>query len=141
MSYLRSFILALMSLAFLSAPSLAQPRTAPALRGQTAPPADPNFVTCSPYIELMYSNGGLTVGCTDDKAPANAYSFVVAPGDSPSIDQVIAFVQPYAMAVKIAQIMPSTGVQMKTPFQSFNQRIGFYLDNGKIVGMRMMTAN
>jgi hypothetical protein len=45
------------------------------------------------------------------------------------------------MAVKIAQIMPSVGVQMSTPFQSFNQRIGLYRAGSKITGMKMMTAN
>jgi hypothetical protein len=145
MSCQRSLILALMSLAFLSAPGLARQRTAPALRTPPPPPAepasDPNFVTCGPYISMTYVNGTLIVGCTDDSAPSSNYSFQVVPGDNPSAEQVIAYIQPYVMAVKIAQIMPSVGVQMSTPFQSFNQRIGLYRAGSKITGMKMMTAN
>lgn len=142
MKKIRIAALAMTSTAILATPGFAQLRTAPAGAGlPTQQASTPDFVTCSPYLQLMYLNGGLTVGCSDDKAPSNSYSFVVAPGNNPSIEQVIAFVQPYVMAVKVAQIVPSSGVQTMTPFQSFNQRIGFYLENGKIVGMRMMTSN
>lgn len=123
----------------------AQQRAAPVLRTPPPQPAqpvsDPNFVTCGPYISMSYVNGALIVGCTDDNAPSNNFSFQVVPGDNPSAEQVIAYIQPYVMAVKISQIMPSVGVQTKTPAQSFNQRIGLYRAGDKITGMRMMTAN
>lgn len=130
-------ILALLSALTVASPSAAAQRTA----GSAPQSANQNFVTCDPYIEVMYVNKAVIVGCTDDKAPKAPHSFTVVDGDSPSPEEVIAFVQPYAMTVKILQVMPSSGVQMKTPFQSFNQRVGFYVSDGKITGLRLMTSN
>ena len=101
----------------------------------------PSFVTCNPFVGTQYLNGALLVSCGADKdTSGKIYSFTVLETDKPSPAEIVAFVQPYAMAVKILHSMPSVGVSTMTPFQSFNQRIGFYLANNKITGWRMMTA-
>lgn len=109
----------------------------PAATAQVATP--PSTVTCNAYVSAMYTNGQTSVSCRVDGG--QSYTFYVNETDTPSAGEVLSFVHSYALTVKILQIMPQVGTATQTPFQSFNQRLVFYLSNGKITGMRMMTVN
>jgi hypothetical protein len=138
---LRSVFVLAAAIAACSASALAAQRTLQPGQNPRAAGATPNIVVCTPYITLSYMNNAVIISCTDSNAPGTAYSFNVSENDRPTSNEVIAFVQPYIMTVKLAQVMPTGQGAMKTPIASFNSRIALYLENGKITGMSLTTVN
>jgi hypothetical protein len=93
----------------------------------------PSSVTCDQMVSVEYGGGAALVDCTDKSG--KSYELTVMDTDHPSATAVIAYVQPYTMAVKLLQ---SNGGKSQLP--SFNQRIAFSLSNGKVTNMTMVTA-
>jgi hypothetical protein len=100
--------------------------------------AQAGTIVCDRWIGAEYTSGALVVNCTPDKG-GTPRNFTVMEGDSPSPAEVLAFVNPYGMAVKQVQVMPSgTG---STPISNWNTRVMIgYSAAGKITRIRYQTA-
>jgi hypothetical protein len=76
------------------------------------------------------------VSCPPESG-GNGPTFWVNPGDNPGPEAVIAFVQPYVIAAQTLPLLPGSG-GATSGLQNFHRRIGFYLQNDKIIGMRLI---
>jgi hypothetical protein len=101
--------------------------------------AQAGTIVCDRWIGAEYAYGALVVNCSPDKG-GTPRNFTVMEGDSPSPTEVLAFVNPYAMAVKQVQVMPfSTG---SSPISNWNTRVMIgYSAAGKITRIRYQTAS
>lgn len=120
-----------------SAPSQRIARPAPSIAPAPATLSSGSNVVACETAFLEYINGAAILACVS--ANGSHFNFTVLPTDKPSSTDVVAFVQPFLMAERISQVMPSVGVSSATPAQSFAGATQLRLrhENGKLIGMRI----
>ena len=101
------------------------------------PPAQPGVVTCS-YVWAEYINNALVVSCSP-RGGGSPMVFNVNRTDSPNIEEVLAFIQPFILTYQLATVLPH--VSGPSPVEGFHSRIAIGHQGGEINRLRIVTLN